>query len=146
MAVPPQEPGQADFCIPAIAVGMQVHLLVLDCTPQSLHQDVVVAALPAWPAILDPLSLQPGHEFTRGELTAMIRMKDLWLTPVFQRHLQSMQTELRIKAVRELPAENVPGEQIHGRHQIEETLLQRDAPSARKVDASPFRQLFHQGA
>jgi len=47
MAVPPQEVGQADFCIPAVAVGMQVHLLVFDRSPQPLHQDVVVAALPA---------------------------------------------------------------------------------------------------
>ena len=44
MAIPPQEAGQADFGITAIAVGMQVHLLVLECPPQPFDQDVVVAA------------------------------------------------------------------------------------------------------
>lgn len=34
--------------------------------------------------------------------------------------------EVRFKAVRELPAETVPGEQIHDCHQGEESLLQRD--------------------
>ena len=33
MAVPPQESGQADFEIPAIAVGTQIHLLVLEGSP-----------------------------------------------------------------------------------------------------------------
>jgi len=45
MAVPPQEAGKADFSLPAIAVGMQVHLLILECPPQPFDQDVVVAAL-----------------------------------------------------------------------------------------------------
>jgi hypothetical protein len=47
MAIPPQETGQADFCLPAIAVGMQVDLLVFDRSPQSFDKDVIVATLPA---------------------------------------------------------------------------------------------------
>lgn len=90
MAVPPQKADQADLCIPIIAVGMQVHLLILDRTPRPLHQDVVVATLPARPADLDPLRLRPGHEFTRGELTALVRVEDLWLASAFQHHLQSL--------------------------------------------------------
>ena len=62
MAVPRQKVGQADLSLPAIAVGMQVHLLILDCSPQSFNKDVVVAALPSRPADSDSVSLQPGHE------------------------------------------------------------------------------------
>jgi hypothetical protein len=47
MAVPPEEAGQADLCLSAIAVGTQVHLLVLVRSPQSFNEDVVVAALPS---------------------------------------------------------------------------------------------------
>jgi hypothetical protein len=47
MAVPPQESGKIDFGLPAIAVGMQIHLLILEGCPQPLHQDVVVATLPS---------------------------------------------------------------------------------------------------
>jgi len=46
MAVSPQELCHVDFGLPAIAVGMQVHILELDRSPLSLHQDVVVAAPP----------------------------------------------------------------------------------------------------
>ena len=70
--------------------------------------------------------MQPDHEVTRGELTTLVGMEDLWLSATRQCHLQGIQKELRVKAVGELPAEHVSGEQIHGRHQLEESLLQRD--------------------
>jgi hypothetical protein len=47
MAAPPQEAGQADFCLPAIAVGTQVHILILDLQPESFDEYVVVRALSA---------------------------------------------------------------------------------------------------
>jgi len=68
MAVPPQEAGQADLSLPAIAVGMDVHLLVFDGAPKPFAQDVVVAALSSWPADLDLLGLQPAHGVSWGEL------------------------------------------------------------------------------
>ena len=36
-----------------------------------------------------------------------------------------MEAELLVKAARQLPAEDVSGEQIHDRQQVEESLLQR---------------------
>ena len=61
-------------------------------------------------------------------------MEDLWLAAALQRHLQGIQTELRVKAVGELPAVaegfsegvDIPGVEIHDRHQVEESVLQRD--------------------
>lgn len=79
-AVPPQESGQADFSLPVITVGLQVHLLVFDHAPQTLHQDVVAAALPSQPTDPDPLSLQAGHKVGGGELAPLIRVEDLGLT------------------------------------------------------------------
>lgn len=55
------------------------------------------------------LCQQPGHEFTRGELRALVGVKDLWPAAASQRDLQSIETELRAKAFRELPADQVPG-------------------------------------
>jgi len=59
-------------------------------------------------------------------LATLVGVEDLWPAATSQRHLQSIETELRVKAVGELPAENVSGEQIHDRHQVEEPFLQRD--------------------
>ncbi len=53
-------------------------------------------------------------------------MEDLRLAATPEGDLQSLETEGRLKAVRELPTEHVPGEQIHNRHQVEKTFLQRD--------------------
>ena len=53
-------------------------------------------------------------------------MEDLWFAIPCQRHLQGIGTELLVKAVRGLPAEDISGEQINDRHQVEESLLQRD--------------------
>lgn len=69
-------------------------------------------------------------------------MEDLWPAATFQRNLQGVQSELRVKAVplrgsqglRELPAEHVPGEEIHDRHQVEESLLQRDVGDVSRPD------------
>ena len=97
MAVPPQKAGQADLCLPAIAVGTQVHLLVLDCSPQSFNEDVVVAALPSRPADADSVSLQAGHEVGGGELAALIGVEDLWPAAASQCHLKGIQTVLRVK-------------------------------------------------
>jgi len=114
MAVPPQESGKADFSLPAIAVGMQIHLLVFDRSPQSLQQDVVEAALFPRPADLDYISLQPAHEISGGELAALVGVEDFWPAAASHRYLQSIETLLCVQAVGGLPAEHVAGEQIHG--------------------------------
>lgn len=53
-------------------------------------------------------------------------MEDLWPATTYQSHLQSIGTELRVWAVRELPDEHVSEEQIHDHHQLEESFLRRD--------------------
>mgnify|MGYP006269425029 CR=1 FL=1 len=62
MAVPLQEADQADLRLPAIAIGMEIHLLVFDGAPKSFDQEVVVAALNSLPAGLDLIGLQSRHE------------------------------------------------------------------------------------
>jgi hypothetical protein len=47
-------------------------------------------------------------------------MEDLWLEAASQGHLQGLQAEFRVKAVGELPAEYVPGDQIDNGHQVQE--------------------------
>jgi hypothetical protein len=68
MAVPPEESCQADYCIPAIFMGPDTHLLIFDSASKLLHQDVVKTALPPQPADLDPFFLSPLDEFPRSLL------------------------------------------------------------------------------
>ena len=129
MAVPPQNAGQAYLSLPAVAVGTQIGLLVLERLPQPLNQNVVVESLSSGPADPDLLGLQPGHELRGGELAPLVRVENLWLTAAAEGHLQGIQAELRVKAVRELPAVaegfsvgvHGPGEEIHDCHQAWKT-------------------------
>ena len=53
-------------------IGMQKHLLILDCSPQSLSKDVVVVAISSRLADPDSVSVQPGNEVGKGELASLV--------------------------------------------------------------------------
>jgi len=59
-------------------------------------------------------------------------MEDLGLAATGQGHLQGLQAELRVKAVGELPAEHMSGEQIDNGHQVQEALSQWDVGDIRR--------------
>jgi len=67
-------------------------------------------------------------------------MEDLRLSPTFQRHLQCLETELCVQAVRELPAEDVSREQINDCRQVEKSLLQRDIGDVGRPDLIHTRE------
>ena len=56
----------------------------------------------------------------------MIGVEDPGNAATPQGHLQGLQTEFRVKVVRKLPAEDVPGVKIDDDHQAEEALPQRN--------------------
>jgi len=55
------------------------------------------------------------------ELTPLIGVEDLWLSPNGKSNFQGLQAEFHVKAVGKFPAEYMPGEQIHNGHQVEES-------------------------
>jgi hypothetical protein len=61
-------------------------------------------------------------------------MEDLWLPATFQRHLEGIQAEHRVKAVGDLPAEYMPGEEIHGPHQGLEVFLEWDVGDVGRLE------------
>ncbi len=62
MVITPQEAGEADLCLPSIGVDEQMHILVLERSPQPFNEDAVVPTLSYRPADLNRLSLQAGNE------------------------------------------------------------------------------------
>ncbi len=56
----------------------------------------------------------------------MVGVEDLRSPDTAEGHLQSLQAKLRVKAVGQLPAENMPGVEINDRHQVQEAFLQWD--------------------
>ena len=126
--------GQADLSLPAIAVCPQVGLLVIEAPPKPFKENIAGAALSPLPADLDPLPLEPGHKIRGSELTALAGVEDCWPTAISDCNLNGIQAERRVKADGELPAEHIPGMEIHDRHQVEEAFLQRDVGDAGRPD------------
>ncbi len=56
----------------------------------------------------------------------MVGVEDLRVGATAEAHFQSLQAELRVKAVGLLPAEHMPGVEIHNRHQVQEAFMQSD--------------------
>jgi hypothetical protein len=71
----------------------------------------------------------------------MVGVEDSGPAATFQRHLQGIETELHVKAVGELPAEHMPGVEIHDRHQVQEFLLQWDVRDVDGPDLDHRREL-----
>ncbi len=71
------------------------------------------------------LAIRVGRRCKARDVVAVLEeLTSLYPAPAFiRRHLKGIQTEFRVKAVGELPAEHVPGEQIHDRHQLEKSFL-----------------------
>lgn len=76
--------------------------------PEAFDEDVINPTALAVHADVDTLALEPGDERLTGELAALIGVENLQLPVRVQCHLQSLQTESRIQAVRQFPRQHLP--------------------------------------
>ena len=81
-------------CSPYGVVGVQIHLLVFDAFPESLHKHVVAPAAFPVHADLDAVVSQKPRELLAGELAPLIDIEDLRRAIVGQRVLRCVQTEI----------------------------------------------------
>jgi len=72
----------------------------------------------------------------------LVGVEDLRSPATAEGHLQSLQAKLCVKAVGQLPAENMPGVEIHDRHQVQESFLQWDVGDVGGPDLVRCRDLF----
>src|SRR5580704_14699128 len=74
-------------------VSSEIHLLVLDATPQPLDEDVVPPGALAVHADSDPIFDQHASECRAGELAALIRVEDFRLAVASKGILQRLDAE-----------------------------------------------------
>ena len=84
----------------------QVDILVLDCAPETLHEDIVHHLAATIHANANISLLQAGGEGVGCELRALVGVEDLQFAKC-QRLIQSHQTEVNIQRVREPPGDHV---------------------------------------
>src|SRR5207237_1140165 len=82
-------------------IGVEVHLLVFEASPQSLHEDVVHAAALAVHADRYAVALQRAGEVVTGELAALVSIENLGSTIPGERLLERLDTSLSTQRVRD---------------------------------------------
>ena len=101
--------GQADRQFAHCGIAIQIHILVLDASPETLDEDVVKGTAPPIHADDDILAFQGTREGLAGELGALIAIEQLWLAIGAQGTLQAVYAEDRFQAVADAPAEDSAG-------------------------------------
>lgn len=111
---------QAQVCLRRRLVIVKVNLLVLDRPPEPLHKNVIQATSPAIHADGNLPVFQKPSETLRSKLRPLIGVEDLRLLYP-QGLVQSLHAERTLQRVGKLPGENISGEPIYDRRQVEKS-------------------------
>ena len=111
-------------------IGIEVHLLVFEASPQSLHEDVVHTAALAVHADRDLVVLQGAGEVLAGELAALVSIEDL--RPAVAR--ERFHTKLGAECVRQPPRQHGAAHPVHDDDEVKEALGHRDIGNVRAPD------------
>lgn len=106
-------------------IVLEIDFLILDASPESLHEDVVPAPSPSVPTDSDAFLFESVGEIFTGELRSLIAVEDIRLG-VPERSLHSRDAEEAVQRVGEFPREHVPAEPVHYGHKIDKAVLQPD--------------------
>ena len=99
---------------------MQVHLLVLEASPEALDEHVVdPAALPIH-ADGDAAALEHAGERQAGEGAALVRIEDLRPTVKLEGLVEGLHAEAAVRRVGKPPGEDPAAVGVHDRHQVRE--------------------------
>src|SRR5205814_2396816 len=115
-------------------IGVEVHLLVFEASPQSLHEDVVHAAALAVHADRYAVALQRAGEVVTGELAALVSIGNLESTIPGERFLERLDTRLSTERVRQPPRQYGAAHPVHDDDEVEEALGHRDIGNVRAPD------------
>jgi hypothetical protein len=74
-------------------VGMEIDLFIFETPPQPFHKHIVPPPPGPIHADLNPPVFENPGEFLAGELAALIRVEDLWLTIVSDRSSRTASTQ-----------------------------------------------------
>src|SRR5947207_2927636 len=107
-------------------IGVEVHLLVFEASPQSLHEDVVHAAALAVHADRYAVALQRAGEVVTGELAALVSIENLGSTVPGERFLERLDTKLSTERVQQPPRQYGAAHPVHHDDEVKEALGHRD--------------------
>ena len=104
---------------------VQVDVLHLDGTPETLYPDVVLAAAAAIHADPDAESLACGQPLAARILAALVGIDDLWCPMGFHGHLEHLYAVPLVRRVVQPPGHDTVAVDVHYRRQVHEPVQHR---------------------
>lgn len=86
--------------------GFEIHLIVLDGSPEALDKDVVMPTALAVHADTNAIRLELSGKFAAGELAALVSIEDFRRAATRDRFLQGLDAEIGGQRVRQAPSQN----------------------------------------
>jgi len=83
----------------AIVEGMEIKIVILECPPKALDEDVVLNPATAVHTDLNTVGLQQPHKSPTGELSPLVGVEDLGFSISLDGLLQGLNTEFALKGV-----------------------------------------------
>ena len=106
-------------------VVLEIDFLILDTSPESLHEDVIPAPPSSIPTDADVFLFESVGEILTCELTALIAVEDVGLGAP-ECSLQGCNAEKAVQCVGEFPRKHIAAEPVHYGHEINKAVLHPD--------------------
>ena len=107
-------------------VHVEIDLFILEASPEAFHKDVIPQTAAAIHTDLNPPVFENPGEFLAGELAALIRVEDLWLTIAGERLPHRVEAEIRGERVGQPPRQHPATRPIQDRTQIHKAAPHRN--------------------
>lgn len=118
----------------AVVGGAQVDVIVFECPPQSLDEDVVEGSARTIHRDRHFSLFQDGGEGFGGELGTLVGVEDFRRAVEGQGLGEGCHAEVGGHGVGHSPGEHFPGVPVHDCHQKQETLLEGNVGDVRRPD------------
>ena len=127
-------PGQSHAEFGGRFVGMQIHVLVFDAAPQTLHEHVFYPSSLAVYADRDAVVLEHVGERLGSELGPLVGVEDLWYSKALYSLPQGLDANVSVQGVRRSPRQHPTRMPVQDGHQIHEALGHQDIRDIRRPD------------
>ena len=115
-------------------VILEVYILVLEATPEPLHEYVVERSIPPVHADPDTMRFKDTDERLRCKLTSLVRIKYRRHAPYRYRFFESRDAELGVHRVRYPPGQHLARIEVDNRREIHVAALEPDIGDIRSPD------------
>ena len=108
------------------AKRVKVNIVVLDCPPQPLYENIVLAPASAIHADCNAVALKQTRKSLTGKLSALVGIENLWSAVAPDSLGERLDTEVGLHGVGHPPGEHLAAVPVHDRYKVHETPAHRD--------------------